>query len=231
MTGGGQGGGDDGMDRIRGSRNIRLIGLAAAVALGGAALGACSSDSSSPSTTGAPTTGSSPSTTTPPATSPSSSTSTTAGTAQCATGVLSGSVVGSSGAAGTIETTMALKNTASAPCVLSGYPGLQMLDAGGGAIPTTVVRQGSYSFTAMPPTSVALGSGQALYFNIGYSDVPSGSETSCASAASLEITPPNAIDHLTIAATLAPCGAGTLVVSPVFLATGANSQTTVPPSP
>ncbi len=231
MTAGGPGGDDDGIERVRGSRNIRLIGLAAAVALGGASLGACSSNSSSPSTAGAPTTGSPPSTTTPPATSPSSSTSTTAGTAQCATAALSGSVIGSSGAAGTIETTVALKSAGSAPCVLSGYPGLQMLDAGGGALPTTVVRKGSYSFTAMAPTSVVVGSGQSLYFNIGYSDVPSGSETSCASSASLEVTPPNAVDHLLIAATLAPCGAGTLVVSPVFLATGANSQTTVPPSP
>ena len=59
--------------------------------------------------------------------------------------------------------------------------------------------------------------------------MPVGSETICPTSASLEVTPPNAFAHLTFAATLAPCGGGTLVVSPVFLATGSASQTTAPP--
>ena len=218
------------IDRTRGRRHARLIGLVASVALGGAALGACSSNSTTTSTTGATTTSGASSSTTA-STTPSGSTSTTAGTARCATTALSGSVVGSSGAAGTIEATVALKSTATAPCVLGGYPGLQMLNASGGSLPTRVVRKGSYSFTAMAPTTVTLTSGQSVYFNIGYSDVPAGSETSCPTSASLEVTPPNATDHLVMTATLAPCGAGTLVVSPVFLSTGANSQTTAPPSP
>ena len=221
-------------DRTRGGRHSRLIGLAAVVALGGAVLGACSSNSSTTSTTGATTTsGASSSTTasTTPSGSTSGSTSTTAGTARCASAALSGSVVGSSGAAGTIETTVALKSTASVPCVLSGYPGLQMLNASGGSLPTKVVRKGSYSFTAMAPTTVTLASGQSAYVNIGLSDVPAGSETSCPTSTSLEVTPPNATDHLVVTAALAPCSAGTLVVSPVFLSSGANSQTTAPPSP
>jgi hypothetical protein len=139
-------------------------------------------------------------------------------------------VVGSSGAAGTIETTVVLTNTAPTTCILGGFVGLQMLAAGGGMLPTTVVRTGSYSFTAMAPTTVTLASGQSVYFNIGYSDVPSGSQTSCPTSASLQVTPPNATDHLVIPATLSPCGAGTLVVSPVFTSTGANSQTTAPPA-
>ena len=217
-------------DRTRGGRHSRLIGLAAVVALGGAVLGACSSNSSTTSTTGATTTSGASSSTTA-STTPSGSTSTTAGIARCASAALSGSVVGSSGAAGTIETTVALKSTASVPCVLSGYPGLQMLNASGGSLPTKVVRKGSYSFTAMAPTTVTLASGQSAYVNIGLSDVPTGSETSCPTSASLEVTPPNATDHLVVTAALAPCSAGTLVVSPVFLSTGANSQTTAPPSP
>lgn len=144
---------------------------------------------------------------------------------------MTGSVTGSSGAAGTIETTVALKSTATTPCTLGGYPGLQMLSSTGSALATTVVRKGSYSFTAMAPATVTVSPGQAVYFNIGYSDVPSGSETSCPTSASLEVTPPNATDHLTITAALAPCGGGTMVVSPVFTSTGADSQTTAPPSP
>jgi hypothetical protein len=33
-----------------------------------------------------------------------------------------------------------------------------------------------------------------------------------------------------VMAALAPCGGGTLVVSPVFLATGSNTITTAPPN-
>ena len=208
-----------------------------ALACGGVLLAACSSGSSAPSTTGAPTTTGAPASTT---TSPGDRTTTTSpggvptttvpGVARCATTGLSGSVTGSSGAAGTIETTVALKSTAATPCALAGYPGLQMLSASGSNLPTQVVRTGSYSFTAIAPTTVILAPGQSALFNIGYSDVPVGNETSCPTSASVEVTPPNATDHLVLTAALAPCGGGTLVVSPVFLSTGADSQTTAPPS-
>ncbi len=124
---------------------------------------------------------------------------------------------------------MGLKSTAATPCVLGGYPGLQMLSSSGTALATLVVRKGTYSFTSMAPTTVALTTGQSVYFNIGYSDVPAGNEPSCPTSGSLEVTPPNATDHLVIAAALAPCDGGTLTVSPVFASTGANSQTTAPP--
>ncbi len=210
----------------------RVVLLVTGLALGGAVLAACSSGSSSPTTTSASagttsTTGGSTGTT---ATTPGGSSTTAAGTARCATTGLTGSVVGSSGAAGTIETTVSLKNTSAGSCVLGGYPGLQLLSADGSPLPTTVVRKGTYSFTAMPATTVTLPSGSSAYFNIGYSDVPVGDETTCPASASLEITPPNAYDHLIIGATLAPCGGGTMVVSPVFLSTGSNSQTTAPPT-
>jgi hypothetical protein len=199
----------------------RLLGVVAAVALGGVALGACSSGSSSSSTTRAPASTATSSTTTTSASSSSSSSSTTSGgPARCATPSLSGSISGSSGAAGTIETTVALKSTSATTCVLSGYPGLQMLDAGGANLPTNVVRKGNYSFTSMAPTTVTLSNGQTASFNIGYSDVPVGTQTTCPTSASIEVTPPNAVDHLVIAAMLAPCGGGTLVVSPVLSATG-----------
>lgn len=96
-------------------------------------------------------------------------------------------------------------------------------------MPTNVIRKGSYSFTAMAPTTVTLTSGQSADFNLGYSDVPVGNETTCPTASSMEVTPPNATDHLIVTASLAPCGGGTVVVSPVFAAGGSNSQTTAPP--
>lgn len=124
---------------------------------------------------------------------------------------------------------MALKSTASTPCTLAGYPGLLLVSSTGAGLPTNVERKGSYGFTSMAPTTVSLTNGESAYFNVGYSDVPAGNETSCPTASMLEVTPPNDVDHLVITATLAPCGGGTLVVSPVFLSTGSNSQTTAPP--
>ena len=138
-------------------------------------------------------------------------------------------MVGSSGAAGTIETTIALKSTATAPCILGGYPGLLLLSSSGSSLPTKVIRHGTYSFTSMAPTTVTLAVGESVYFNIGYSDVPVGNETSCPTSASLEVTPPNAYSHLVLPVKLAPCGGGTLVVSPVFPSPGPYSQTTAPP--
>jgi hypothetical protein len=213
------------------TKGVRGIGLMAGLAIGGAVLGACSSGSSSSSTTAGRTSTSgipsNSSTTQAPSTTSTPAPSTTStGPTRCATAGLVGSIVGSSGAAGTIETTVGLRSTATTPCILGGYPGLQMLGPGGATLPTNVVRKGNYSFTSMAPTTVTLSSGQSAYFNIGYSDVPVGNETSCPTSASLEVTPPNATDHLVVTATLTPCGGGTLVVSPVFLATGSNSQST-----
>lgn len=215
-----------------------------AVIVGGVVLAACSSGSSSPTTT---TSGSHTSTTRSPSTpstsapitsAPSSTTTATsatgsttaAGLSACTAAGLSGAIVGSTGAAGTEEITVSLRNTGTAPCTLGGYPGLLLLAASGASLPTTVVRKGAYSFTAMAPTTVTVAPGTAVYFNIGYSDVPVGSETSCPTSASLEITPPNDVDHLEVPATLSACGGGTLTVSPVFQDSGTNTQTTAPPS-
>ncbi len=220
---------------VRTKRSTPVATVALAAVLCGSLLGACSSTAPAPtSSSGTASTGGSTSTSTSTSipTTPAGPTTTTvaAGPVRCATAALTGSVVGSSGAAGTIETTVALRSTATVPCTLGGYPGLQMLAASGAPLPTTVVRKGTYSFTSMAPTTVTLAPGQSAVFNIGYSDVPVGTETTCPTSASAQVTPPNAFDHLLIDAALAPCGGGTLVVSPVFLAAGANSQTTAPPS-
>ena len=185
----------------------------------GAVAAACSSGSSSTATTvrHATTT-----TTSRPATSSSTtsvaSTTTTSGPvpAACATGQLAATVAGSSGAAGTIETTVALRNTSATNCVLAGYPMLQMVDATGAALATKTVDKGSYSFTSQPSSPVTIPPGQSGSFNIGYSDVPTGTETTCPTSAALQITPPGVTGHLTLTASLTPCNGGTLVVSPIL---------------
>jgi Protein of unknown function (DUF4232) len=214
-----------------------VVATVAGLLMAGALLGACSSNSPSTTPGGSASSGGSSTTTartspgsTPGTTAPGSTTSVATGPARCTTTALTAVVSGSSGAAGTIETTVALTSTSAAACVLGGYPGLLLQSASGAALPTAVVRMGSYAFTAMAPTTVTLTHGESAYFNIGYSDVPVGTETTCPTSASVQVTPPNAVDHLVMTAALAPCGGGTLVVSPVFLSTGSNSQTTAPPA-
>jgi hypothetical protein len=153
-----------------------------------------------------------------------------AGTPGCTTANLTAAIYGSSGAAGTIETTVALKNNLATNCTLSGYPGLGMTGSNGTSLTTTVVRKGNYGFTAMAPTTVTLSGGQQAFFNMGYSDVPTGSATTCPTAANLVITPPNSYTSTTIPAQLAPCNNGTITVSPVFVASSPGAQTTAPPS-
>ncbi|HEV3264900.1 MAG TPA: DUF4232 domain-containing protein [Acidimicrobiales bacterium] len=205
-----------------------VIGLLASVCLGGLALAACSSGSSTSTTVTTTTATTSASTTS--TTAAKGTTTTVAGTPGCVTANLTASIYGSSGAAGTIETTIALKNNLSTNCTFGGYPGLGMTGSNGTSLTTTVVRKGNYPFTAMAPTTVTLTSGQQAFFNMGYSDVPTGSATSCPAAANLVITPPNSYTSMTIPAQLAPCNNGTITVSPVFVASSPGAQTTAPQS-
>lgn len=213
--------------------------MIASLFLGGAVLAACSNGTTSASsTTGAPSSsaaasGAAASTSTAAVSRSTGSTAASSTTVpsltQCPAKDLVGSIAGSSGAAGTIEITISLRSTASSACILAGYPGLQLLGPGGAALPTTVIRKGAYSFTAMAPVAVRLSTGQSAEFNLGFSDVPVGTETSCATADALEVTPPDSVDHLMIVASLAPCGRGTLVVSPVFAAGQSATESTAPP--
>lgn len=221
----------------RAGRRRRGPGAVAVLVLAGGLVAACSSSPSTTTSTTRPkrttttttsTTGPARSTTTGAA--GSGTTTTAAGLVRCPTTGLTGRVTGESGAAGTTEVTIALQDGAAGTCQLTGYPGLQLLGGGGTNLPTVVQRMGNYPFTAMAPTTVVLTGGQSAYFNIGYSDVPVGGETSCPTSTSMEVTPPDATDHLVVPAALAPCGGGKLVVSPVFAAGGAASQTTAPPS-
>ena len=204
----------------------RATARAAGVVLGllsvGSLVAACSSGSSSTTTTSrrATTTTRPAASTTTTAAGGATSTTATAAAATCTTGQLVASLAGGNGAAGTIETTVALRNSSTTTCVLEGYPALQMVDATGADLPTTTVDGGHYSFTSSVPSVVTIAPGQSGSFAIGYSDVPSGSETSCPTSAALQITPPSAHDHLTVPASLAPCSQGTLVVSPIL--TGAT---------
>ena len=199
----------------------------AAGLVGAAALTSCTSHvSSSPSrTTYGSTTSSSQSTTT------SSASSVTPGTSTCQVNSLTLGLEGRSGAAGTVEWTFDLRNASTSSCVLLGFPGAQMLDVSGTPLTIqTTLRGGGYAFTNLSPTKVTLEPGSTAYFNVGYSDVPTGSESTCPSSSRLAVTPPNDFSQLAITFQAAVCNHGTLTVSPVFGPGSPETQTTAPPS-
>jgi hypothetical protein len=201
---------------------------------GGASVALLLASCSSPGTAahqGATTTtqakhGKSPSPGTTTTTAPSPTTTTTqpastagAGLATCQPGQLHIVTGQSTGAAGTIAMTVSLTNTSSATCGLDGYPGMQLLDAQGGDITTTVVRgQAHFPWAGanQTPSLVALAPGGSATFALEYEDVPVGNETVCPTSARAEVTPPNDYTSAAVTLAIAPCDNGTVHVSPVY---------------
>jgi hypothetical protein len=200
---------------------LALAGLAA-----GSVLCACSnSPSNSPSSTTTTTTSTTTTTTTTPPT-----TSTTAATTTCQPSQLRVALYGTEGAAGTNEVTFSLANSSTTVCTMYGYPGMQLLNAGGAGVPTVVLRGGGLSFENVAATNVSLAPGQVAYFNLGYNDVITGT-TTCSTATQVEITPPNDFSFVVVPVTpqIDACNGGTLHVSPVFASTDSSATVTTAP--
>jgi hypothetical protein len=209
-------------------RAARVTGGWAGVLAIGVVVAACSSTPTSSTSTSTTTTRPAVTTTTATVattttTVAGATTTVTSGTVACATNQLVPTVVGGDGAAGTIESTVALRNMSTGSCVLGGYPVLQMVDGAGANLPTTTVDGGHYPMTSQPQTMVTVAPGSSASFNIVYSDVPTGNETTCPTSASIKITSATTFDPWTAHASLTPCNAGTLVVSP-FLSGGTGGQ-------
>ncbi|MHB8329992.1 MAG: DUF4232 domain-containing protein [Acidimicrobiales bacterium] len=205
---------------MRQPRTTRRRGALAALVV--VAVGAgCSSPRPSAVTTS--TSGASSTTTTT-----TTSSATSVATARCRAADLSLALVGTEGAAGTFEVTFEMRNASAGSCTLDGYPGAQLLANGGAAMATDVVRGGSYSFTDFAPADVVLATGASAFFNMAYSDVPTGAATSCPTAYQLEVTPPGAVDHLDVSQEFVVCDGGKLTVSPVFGSGSPQTQTTAP---
>ena len=131
----------------------------------------------------------------------------------CRASQLRGSVLNSSGAAGTIALSVTLRN-AGAACALRGYAGLQLRTAYR-ALPTRVLH-GGLAFLNGTPRLVRLARSAKASVLIAYEDVPVGNETTCPTATRLAARPPGQTGWLTIRATLDACGHGTLRESPVL---------------
>ena len=189
--------------------------LVVAIAAAAVVLSSCGSSSSNNTAVGTTTT-SLPTTAAP-------TTATTAppaqGQASCRAGQLHAGRLATAAAAGHIVLTYGLRNVSGAPCTLFGYPGLQMADTSGKPLPTQVSHGGSYTFVNETPAPVSLSPQAEASFYAGYSDVPTGGETSCPQSAELEITPPNDTGTITLTDQIAPCENGSVTVSPVHVGT------------
>jgi hypothetical protein len=130
----------------------------------------------------------------------------------CSGGQLSGKVRQTSGAAGTIGVSIAVRNISPAACKLRGFPLLKLRN-NAGALPTRV-RHGGLGILEQPVTNVTLSPGEAGTLLLTYSNVPTGSETSCPSATRLVIILRNGLGRFSIAFSGAPCNRGLLRESP-----------------
>ncbi|MCC7107585.1 MAG: DUF4232 domain-containing protein [Chloroflexi bacterium] len=134
---------------------------------------------------------------------------------RCHTGGLSVSAGEVDAGAGNFHQTFRLTNRLSVPCTFFGYVGAQMLDAGGNALPTNVVRNGS-QVTQATPTLVTVPPGGSAVFDMHWEDVIVGNETSCATSSALKITPPDEFDSLLVSPFQAmACNHGELDVSAI----------------
>ncbi|HEY7324329.1 MAG TPA: DUF4232 domain-containing protein [Streptosporangiaceae bacterium] len=141
---------------------------------------------------------------------------------QCGPRQIGITAAGTGAALGHVGVLFTLRNTSSASCRLQGYPGMLLLGGNGQALPTTVVRvvSGAYLIPAVVPHRVALQPGALASFDLQYGDNPVGVQASepyaqaCPSAASAEVTLPNATGHSVVPVSMAPCG-GQVLVSPV----------------
>jgi hypothetical protein len=188
-----------------GSRRI-LVGLCVAFGL---VLAACSSG---PPAKSANHKSHATTTTSPPAT-----TLPGAAAAPCAGSALKGSeaafnAAGVGGHAATVV--VALTNKGAIACTLSGYPKLQLLDAAGKNLPTTLQQGGSgiESSLSVQTATLAANGGQAS-FQLYWVPTPSASEPTCTPAPKMTVSVPGSKTTISMTAEISACG-GIVETSP-----------------
>lgn len=127
------------------------------------------------------------------------------------------------GAAGSVSTVVTFHNTSTTTCTLTGYPGMQLLGAGGATLTTTVHRGASATVPSIPERTVSVPAGGAASFVAGWADATGYGNLTCPRSTEVEITAPNDYTSKTVAWAIAPYGGniqhlqcGLINVSPVF---------------
>jgi hypothetical protein len=190
------------------------------VLFGGVIAAACSSSPSPGPPTTTTTIHRTTTTTALPPSTP-STTSTTAGSTACAQ--VSATPGQAQGAAGTIIGTITLSEVGSGTCTMEGYPTLTRFNSSGNSVVTTLVQGLTVNLSgppSQPPTVVTLTPTQQAEFTFQYSDVVTGSETSCAISTTVSVTTPGATKaSAPVPLSISACNNGAVEVSPVYAAT------------
>jgi hypothetical protein len=128
----------------------------------------------------------------------------------------------SQGAAGTITGVVTVSNTGTTTCTVDGYPTLALFSGSGAPLTVTMANGLTVDISSQAnaaPASVALAPSSTAQFAYQFSDVPVGTETSCPTSEQASTTMPGSTTPSpTFALAIAPCGNGTIHVSPVYTA-------------
>jgi hypothetical protein len=123
--------------------------------------------------------------------------------------------------AGTIYGMVTLAAPDATPCTITGYPGLIRIDAAGSTVPITIVDGltiGIRGLFERLPAPVTLSPTQKAEFAYQYSDVPTGTETTCAlSTALVVLLPGSAAAAAPVALDMSPCSGAMVYVSPIIV--------------
>jgi len=153
-------------------------------------------------------------------------TSSAAGATTCEGSDFRGAFNQGQGAAGTVYASVTLTKITSGGCTIKGWPLLTLQDRLGAVLTSSTVDvpgAGSQitfldSRANRAPVLVTLTNGSTTTFSLAYSDVPTGSETSCPSAQSVSVALSK--NGSTVAVTPqyppAPCDHGLIWVSPFY---------------
>ncbi|HEV7214121.1 MAG TPA: DUF4232 domain-containing protein [Chloroflexota bacterium] len=119
-------------------------------------------------------------------------------------------------AVGNVGVSFRLRSLLAQRCTLYGFPGVQLLDAAGGPLPTYLTwSRSGYLIGTVPEQTITLDPGGSAYFVLEFTDV-AGPDRACLAAPSLLVTPPNAYTSIaTPVHGVAPCG-GIVRASPVL---------------
>lgn len=111
---------------------------------------------------------------------------------RCHTADLGVSLGRESGAAGSIEREVALRNRSSHTCFVFGYAGFGLENARHHVKPSWVTWGSTFAQRDPGRHRVVLRPGRAAFANLAWNDVPVGGERSCGGASTwLEVTPPD----------------------------------------
>ena len=111
------------------------------------------------------------------------------------------------------KSVFSLLNNSDAACTMEGYPGLQLVDADGTDIPTTVVQGGGETPADLTASEVTVKPGEKASFFASWITIPGVGETNCPNAAKVEITPPGAAKAVSLDTSMTVCMQGTITVS------------------